>query len=310
MLRSYLRAEEMAEKAFPTTLRMPVWARPLIAKRAASRIRIADATVKRISDVFDLERGLLRSPLAPHLRPALDPGNILSVIQTEAPVDGTEIVGWMQISAVDNIVMQARILEYNRAGSQIVGNSGDPWIPGVAVEDVRFVRKTGGDVESDGFAVVTTPRGNFDVPSLGKRPGVFRDLISWGSNDWLGKAQWTGNLLKWKDLLETPIRDVVGFFRDNRGNVAPHFFVQMPPRPSLTALVRQVFSSDRDQTIGINFRDPTDYSRIVGSRDVAIVAGTTEVSFTVSAFPYVPPLVVEIQPQDATQTKLEEYVVY
>jgi hypothetical protein len=310
MFRQMLRPEGAADKVFPTVARMPVWARPMVVKGAVSRLRISDADTKRVSDIFDPERGLLRSPLAPDLRPSLNPGALLSAIQSAAPVDGTEIVGWMQISAVDHIVMQARVAEYNMAGSEILGQSGDPYIPGVAVEDVVFARKTGAAVESDGFAVVTTPRGNFQVPSLGKRPGVFRDLISWGSNDWLGKAQWTGNLLKWKELLETPITNIIGFFMDHRGNVAPHFFVQVPPRPSLMATVRQVFSSDKDQAIVMNFRDPTDYSRVVGSRDIAVASGTTEVTFTISAFPYVPPLVAEIQPQDATQTKLESYVVY
>jgi len=49
-------------------------------------------------------------------------------------------------------------------------------------------------------------------------PGIFRDLLSWGSMSWLGSLQWVGNLLKWKELASTPIRDAIGFFMDLRGN--------------------------------------------------------------------------------------------
>jgi len=117
------------------------------------------------------------------------------------------------------------------------------------------------------------------------------------------------NLLKWKSLAETPINQAVGFYRDSAGNVAPQFFVQQPTRPALTVTVKQVFSSDTDQTLNINFRDPTNYAKVLGSKKVDIAAGTCEVTYTVTAFPYVPPLIAEIQPQDKTNTNLQQYTV-
>ena len=115
--------------------------------------------------------------------------------------------------------------------------------------------------------------------------------------------------MKWKSLAETPIRQTVGFYRDGLGHSAPNFFVQRPTRPALSVRVRQRFSTDEDQTLTINFRDPTNYTRVVGSRSVDIAAGENEVTYTVSAFPYVPPVVAEIQPEDNRSTKLEEFVV-
>jgi len=121
--------------------------------------------------------------------------------------------------------------------------------------------------------------------------------------------QWTGSLLKWRSLAETPIRQTVGFYMDLRGNTAPNFFVQIPTRPALSVTVRQRFSSDGGQTLGVNLRDPTDYSRVVGTKSVAIAKGTSEVTYTMSAFPYVPPVVAELQPEDARSTKLELFEV-
>jgi hypothetical protein len=307
MIRNLLFGQE--EKAYPTMVRMPIWSRPSLTSIALSRIKISEPTVNIISERFILERGLLPCPFKPISRLALDPSEVLEVVKSEAPIDGREIVEWMQISAAENIVMQARIAEYNRLGSELIGRSGDAYIPGVVVEDLYYISQTGSDVGMQGYATVRTPRGSFNVPAPGKIPGIFRDILSWGSIPWLGIEQFIGNLLKWKSLAETPITQTVGFYMDSEGQVAPNFFAQIPPRPSLTVAVRMKFSTNTKQTIKINFRDPSDYTRVVGSKSVEIPSGESEVTYTVTAFPYVPPVVSEIQPRDRTQTKLEEYVV-
>ena len=301
--------QELPLRLYPTTIRFPVWARPLSIRTALTRLSISEPKVKFISEKFELERGLARSLYKPELPLALHPNDILSTIRSDAPTDGVEVVEWMQICAAENTVLQARIAEYNRLGSELAGTSGDGYIPGVVVEDIRYVSQAGATVSSQGYAVASTPRGNFNVPSLKKAPGIFRDLISWGSMSYVGACQYGASLLKWKSLAETPITQTVGFYMDARGNVAPNFFVQQPPRPALTVTVTQRFSSDQNQTLKLNFRDPTDYSRTVGSKSVAIASGESQATYTVSAFPYVPPLIAEIQPEDGKQTKLESYTV-
>jgi len=293
---------------YPTTVRLPAWVRPLAIQGALARLRISEPEVKLLDPEFRLT-GLARSPYKPEYDLALDSSAILRRVSAEVAIDGVEVVEWMRISAAENTVMQARINEYNRLGSQLVGQSGDGYIPGVIVEDLKYVSQTGATVRSQGFATVATPRGNFNIPSLGKNPGIFRDLLSWGSMSYVGAVQFTGSLLKWKSLAETPITQAVGFYMDAVGNTAPNFFVQRPPRPALSVTVRQTISSDDKQTLKINFRDPTNYSNTVGTKSVAIAKGTNQVTFTVSAFPYVPPLIAEIQPEDKRQTKLEAYTV-
>jgi len=300
---------EIPVRFYPTTIRFPLWARPLTIRTALTRIRISEPRVRLISEKFNLERGLYRSLYMPRLKPALNPADILKSIKAEVPIDGVEVVEWMQLSAAENAILSARVEEYNRLGSQLVSGSTDSYIPGLVVEDCRIRKERGSIVGTRGYAIAETPRGTFNIPRLGKRAGIFRDLITWASMYYQGSIQHCETLLKWKSLAETPIRNTVGFYRDGRGNAAPNFFVQIPPRPKLTVTVRQRFSSDRDQTLNINFRDPTNYTNVVGTKSVDIAAGENEVTYTVSAFPYCPPLVAEIQPEDNTQTKLEEYVV-
>jgi hypothetical protein len=180
---------------------------------------------------------------------------------------------------------------------------------GLVVEDIKMESVTGVTVASRGYASVSTPRGNFNVPKMKKSPGVFRDLLTWGSISHIGGIQYTGNLLKWKSLAETPIKQTVGFYMDSAGNTAPHFFVQMPPRPALTVRARLVVESNDKQTLSITFRDPSDYTKALSTRKVDLQSGGNQVEYTLSAFPYVPPVVAEIQPENNKQTKLNEYTV-
>jgi len=295
---------------YPTTLRLPVWARRLTIGYALNSLRISEPEVRLISRDFIKERGLVRPLYMPQFRPVLDPMEILTRLREEVSPDGVEVVDWMVRAAAENAVLSARAEEYNRLGSEFAYAASDGYIPGVIVEDCRIRSERGSVVRTRGYAIAETPRGTFNIPEVGKRLGIFRDLITWGSI-WLrsGLIQQYNTLLKWRSLAETPIRQTVGFYRDQLGHLAPNFFVQIPPRPALSVIVRQRFSSDRDQTIDMNFRDPTNYARVVGSKSVAIATGENEVTYTVSAFPFVPPTVAEIQPADGTSTKLEEFVV-
>ena len=295
---------------YPTRVRFPLWARrnALALRGALDRLRISDPTVRRISAEFR-PRALMKPILDPRLPPTLDARDYLDVTVREVPVDGVEVVEWMQVAHADALALSARTLEYNRAGSQMVSSNGDSYIPGVSVEEICFRKETGTTVRSRGYAIADTPIGSFNLPTLGRTAGIFRNLLSAATMSYAGSVQWTGNLIKWKELAKTPINQTVGFFRDVRGNVAPNFFEQLPPRPKLTVTVRQTFSTDKPQTLTMNFRDPTDYTRVLGTKSVDVDAGTSQVTWTMSAFPYVPPTVAEIQPEDQTNCALEEYVV-
>lgn len=189
----------------------------------------------------------------------------------------------------------------------MVTKTGDPYIPGVRIEDCYIRSQLGRTVENQGYSTVITPRGNFNVDNFGKARGIFRDLLTWASNTRLWNVQFIDNLIKWKELVSTPITNAIGFFMDTRGNNAPNFFLQRPRRPALSSTVTLQLSSENPQNIVMNFRDPTNYTGVSGTKSFDIAAGTSQIQFTLSAIPFVPPVVAEIQPEDGIATKLVSY---
>jgi len=296
---------------YPTSVYLPLWARRLSLRTALAQFRVTDISVRQVDPVFSIERkpartrlNIVRPRLFPRLPAALDSGDYLSRIRAEAPVDGTEIVGWMQRCAANNAIISARVEEYNRLGSQLIGDSDDPYIPGCSVEDIQFRSERGRDVSNRGYGIAETPRGNFRVDAGGRGDGVFRDLLSWGGIDWVGYTQWTGTLLKWKSLASTPIRDAVGF-PSFSGLSAPQYVVLQPSRPALRMSVNQSFTTDKPQRIYITWRDPNDFTRVLARDWIDIPEGTSELSYRVISFPYVPPTVYHMQPENETRTRMD-----
>lgn len=297
---------EFEVKFFPTRLTFPTWCPPSLARRACRTLSIGTPRIKRIRELPTF-RGLSRSPLMPEIEPFIDPLDRREEILAGIETDGVEVVDWMLDSWMNAVALSARETEYNLAGSQMTTGSGDGYIPGVKAEDIHAKKQRGRDVSRQGYFVLVTPRGNTNVPRYGKATAIFKDLLAWGSNTYLGSVQYGANLIKWKELASTPIRRSIGFFKDSRGHVAPNFFVQRPSRPAMSVTARLSIDSNDNQTININFRDPTDYTRVSGSKSFDVAKGTHEVTFTLTALPFVPPVVAEIQPEDGVSTSLNSY---
>lgn len=296
-------------RVYPTRMRLPMWSGGVKLRTALSSFRIVDHKVSRISPDFEPKKGLCRVAFAPEIEPTISPEPLVDKLSREIPVDGTEIVEWMHVSAAEKIVMQQRIAEYNRLGSEVAGANGDPKIPGVVIEDLSYRSQTGSEVGRQGYGIAVSPRGYFNVPVYGKTAGIFSDYLSWGSISNVYTFQWCASLLKWRSLAETPIYQRVGFYSDYRGNVAPNFFAQIPVSPRPRATVTLVMSTNDSQTVTINFRDPTNYTRVLGTRQLDMASGQNSLTFTLSAFPFVPPVCSEIQPEDKKQTTLDSYTV-
>lgn len=295
---------------YPTEVRLPTWARPRLLT-ALSRLEIRDIKAKLLSDKPDY-KGLLKPKFAPYLSETLDPRVYLKQVRAEVPVDGTEIVEWMHGCFVDNAILDSRLDEYNRLGSQVIGQSNDPYIPGCVVEDCSFRSETGKAVSDRGYVILQTPRGNINVDVGSKRPGIFSNLITWGGAPWAGYTQWQGTLLKWRSLASTPITSMVGFptsINPVTGNFlsAPQYVVMSPSRPALRVGVTEVFSCSVAERLAITYRDPNDYTRVLAADWIDLPAGQSEVSYTVVSFPYVPPTVHEMQPEDNKATALNRF---
>ena len=304
----------VGRKFFPTQVRLPAWASGLSFRPTLRKFLVQNLKVRSISPEFNLDRipdrttnNLLRSKVFPRLPPALDSREYLKIIKSEVPVDGTEIVGWMQMCAADNAMLDARCEEYNRLGSQLVGTSNDPYIPGTVIEDINYRSETGRAVSNRGYGIAETPRGSYRVSIGGSGDGIFRDQLSWGAAPWSGYTQWSGALLKWKSLANTPLTSAVGF-PSAQGLSAPQYVVLQSARPALRVGVEQSFTIDKGQRLNLNWRDPSDFTRVLARDWIDLPAGTSELTYNVISFPYVPPAIYHMQPENETQTRMDYLV--
>jgi len=302
------RISATGERYLPTRVLFPDWL-TMESQNEGERnfSRVREIRTRIIDREFNLEwLNLVRSPLFPHLPVALDGLDLLPKIKADVPIDNVEIVEWMQECTADQAILSARVAEYNRY-SRVVARSGDPWSPGVRVEDISIERIRGRDLIGHSFSV-RTPRGTFDVPEGEGRAGIFSDLLAWaGGIGWPG-VQWTGTLIKWLDLAKTPITSDIGFPVLIRSIIAPNFFVQEPSSSARRVRVRMQLTSNRDQDATLIFRSPTNYSNEIDlPATVSLARGTNELEFIIASYPSVPVVVTQVQPTVGT-TVLRRYV--
>ena len=290
-------SEITGRKYFPTRFELPQWANERIMIDGIDNISLPSLDEINITKVADTPNfvGLLRSKIFSDLKPTLSFADVLNYIKGRAPVDGTEIVDWMQEAGAVKAVFDQRLAEYNKH-SLIVGDTGDGNIPGVYVEDMRYARTSGYTVYNRGYATAQTPIGNVNINNNSYRTIIGRDFIGWGGVKAKYKYQWNGALLKWRSLARTPITSTVGFVQWY-DQVAPNFFVQNPPNQTETVYCQQTISSSASQTATIRFRDPMNYTRVLDEAKVQLDAGTFNLNYLIASYPAVPPVVVEIVPQ-------------
>lgn len=301
-----LEATVRGVRYFPTRVLMPAWATVESQSEGERRFSLERPDIRLVSTEFNPEvMRLSRSPLFPHLPVALDSLDLHSRIEREAPVDGVEIVGWMQRSAADNAIITARMEEYNRY-STFVGSAGDPYIPGLRVSDIYFARVQGYDVARAGRADLVTPRGTVAVSVGGGRTLIGSDFLAWGGVSHTDGIQYCAQALKWLRLAGTPITTSIGF-PSYAGIPAPNFFTQEPDEESTRTRVTMRLSSDAPQTVHVAFRSPEDYTRVIDEADLPLRAGESEVSFIVASYPSVPVTVLHAQPGSGKKTVLMEY---
>lgn len=260
--------------------------------------------VKVISPRIDLKRGLAKPPTLPWLPVAISSEEILPKVKEAAPVNGIDIVEWMQLAASEGAILDGACEEYNRAGSQLLSSSGDPYIPGVKVGNLKGESITGSRVKSQGYGTVITPRGNFNVPDEGKATGIFSDLLAWATCKGRWSIQWLLSLLQWKDLARTPIDDRIRF-ANLGGLVAPNFVTVSPRIPAPLVMMRIGMTSDKPQTVAIKGRGLTDYTGVLFEDSFPVDSGESETTYNILGFPFTADFLLELQPRDGTQTILD-----
>jgi hypothetical protein len=271
-------------------------------------IRCAEA--KLVTPRVDLETGLAKPQTLAWVANAIDSSIAREQISREATVDGVEVVEWMQWAAADNAVLEAMELEYNRLGSQVLTGSGDSYIPGVRVGDLRGESVRGDIVSMRGYGVVITPYGSFRVPVRGKATIAVRDLLAWATIPWVSYIQWILTLIQWRDLVSIPVRQRVRFFSSS-GLVAPQFFSYTPRAPLPLVTFRIKITSDKDQEVIVRGRGVKgSYEKIYYEGKFNVKSGGSEVTCNVMGMPFVQAHTVEIQPADNTQTILDSLEVF
>lgn len=295
---------------YPTRAILPEWATAAKQEEGEKRISFGELILSKISTKFDLgEIGLLKSPLFPELPLALDSSSLLPLIKSAMPVDDVEIVDWMQHSTADNAILTARMDEYNKH-SRIDGVAGDPYIPGVRVSDIYFISRPRADVVSRGYGELASPRGNLRIIPGSGETLITPDLLAWGGVKPFPTEgiQWTGELLKWRELAKTPITTPIGF-PSFEGIATPNFFLQAPEEESGRVRISQIIASDKEQRIPISFRSPSNYTKVIDESTIRLDKGITEISYVIASYPSVPPVVFQAQPGKGCTTTLNEYHV-
>jgi len=271
-------------------------------------VRRESVTLKRVE--FDLKRGLLASPVLPWVPIAIASAEARETVTSEVPVDGREIVEWMHCAAADNAIFSGMAEEYNRLASELLSGSGDAYIPGVKVGNIRGESVLGSTVSARGYGTVITPKGNFNVPVGGKATFAKEDILAWAALPKVDPVQWVLTLLQWLDLAVAPIKERVRFASSN-GLVAPNFFSVSPRLPVPMATMRIGFTSDKPQTIMIKGRGTKgSFEDVIFEDKFDIDTGESEVIYTVFGFPLVPSFTLELQPANNTMTVLDYLEVF
>ena len=288
---------------FPTVAKLPKW---MTEPRYRAAVALPGRASVRVAGPYT-EEGLGRPLESPDAPSTMDWDTIISWSREIAPIEDPSIVEWMYSAHAANVVISARMEEYKRLGSSLVGASDDPFIPGLKVEDLRFRSELGREVAGRGYAILETPRGSVNVPVPGKATAVFSDLIAWGAVLEAFLVQWTGVILKWRELATNPSNRIA--FPSFRGLVAPQFFVHSSSIPAPVNIARFSISTNRAQTIIFRARNINDYTDVMFEDRIGLAEGQNVVELPIFGFPVVPAFVVEIQPEDGTKTILDDYEV-
>jgi len=306
MIRNYnfpFKAAAAGRILYPTVAKLPEWM-----LRPQSRLAVALSGEPEIKVVGPYsEDGLEAPPESPDAPSTMDWGTIISWSRKIAPIDDPSIVEWMHSAHAANIVVSARMEEYKRSGSSLLGASDDPFVPGLKVEDLRFRPELAETVAERGYGILETPRGNVNVPVPGKAAGIFKDLLAWGAVLEAFLVQWTAVLLKWRELATNPAERIA--FPSFRGLSAPQFFVHSATIPAPVNLAQFSVSTDRPQVVTLRGRSINDYRDVLFENRISLAEGQNAVDLPIFGFPVVPAMVIEMQPEDGAKTVLDYWSV-
>jgi hypothetical protein len=242
-----------------------------------------------------------------------DPQGVLAQVRQSAPSNGQDVVGWMQDAAALNAYAQVTEETYNSIGAIALGSSsgsgsaqllsavGDGFIPGVRISNsVYFVSQNGYQVQRQGYAVVGTPYGQYQVPVGGNALIAVKDLLAWAAVPYTYWIQFLAALFQWLRLARVPFSQKVTF--PTAGNMTgPQFFDVSPGLPLPGVLLIIGLESPSDQDVIIAGRGPSgSYDSQYFSKTVHLQQGQQDVYLFVYGFPAVSEFTLEVWPQNGS----------
>jgi len=274
------------------------------------RVELSEVRLIRDFSVEGLLSGLPRPQTLPWLPPLVESSVTLSLIEEQAPAAGVEIVEWRHYAAADKAVLDVYAQSVESNGGEVRFGSNDAYIPGLRLaRDFYAISERGSTIMERGYGRVMTPYGEVQIPVGGKRTIVFKDFLGWGALPWVGALQWTLSLLQYVKLPRAPLKDKLPF-PSSHGMVAPNFVVVSTRVPAPIVTLRVGITSDRSQSMVIRGRSSSDYTKTYFEDKIDVEAGEAEYILTLVSFPVVPTIVLELQPEDRTQTTLNNLDVF
>jgi hypothetical protein len=271
------------------------------------RIRVEFGGVTLKSPKVDFQTGLMKPKALFWVRNAIDSRQAYEQIATEVPIDGVEVVSWMHHAAANFAVFETMAEEYHRAGSELLCASGDAYIPGVRVGSITAKSELGSAVSQRGYGIVNTPYGDFRVPCRGKITIAIRDLLAWAALPTIYEVQWLLTLLQWTDLARAPIKERIRFGSAS-GLVAPNFFIVGPRAPLPINIMKVGVTTDKPQKMQIKARglpQQKSVDEVLFEDEIDLSKGQNEFIYYYWGFPVAPRIVLELQPENNTETVLD-----
>jgi len=269
----------------------------------------SEIIVRKISDRVDFS-GLTKNKIFDFIKTNSPKfSEILSEIKSKIPLDNTEdinreICEWMLDMCAANIELSCFEDEYNRYSNVLTG-AGDGNIPGVRISELSFRSEPGYSVHNRGYAIAFSPVGIVDCKNYTKTTIVGKNFLGCGLVHADYTYQWCGALIRWVILAKAKIgRKLTNIrFPSFFGIVSPNFFVQDPEKKVEAIRVIVRLSSDKDQKVNISFLNPIDYRKTLDSLDISVDRGVCDIEYSIASYPYVPPVVLKLDPQTTTVLK-------
>jgi len=265
-----------------------------------------EVSVKKISPIVDLVSGITLPKAFPWFtKPYVSSLEALEMIRSAVPVDGAEIVGWMQECAAINAALYGMMEDYNRlrprlSPQALVVASGDPYIPGVAISnDFCFQSIKASEAVSRGNVILITPTGTITMPINSSQTIIGSNFLGWAVNTGFETIQWRGVLSQWQELASKPITEGVRC-ANVEGFVSPMFFDC--PGGLVRNITTVTVTSDKPQTLTFTGLAPYDYTVKMFEFNQPIEEGQTEITYRVYGLPRATHHILQITPENDTQT--------